>query len=323
MAPSPCAAPEGLCFISGMCAILVEVRHGSIGTPPWGAPVRGAGGRGGRRWLWGREESKFGGRAAGQQLPTQEPDHRRDTDGGDGVAGPAVLERYDLRQPAERVRGRPVEGDRQAAQPRDGQVRRDALQRAGRRAEVPLRHRLQPGHHHHRPGEGGRLHLPYFNADQGVLARNGVTVSSVADAKKLRWGAQINTTGLDYIKGTIKPSSEAKVYQTTVDAFTALAARQIDAVMLDTPIVLGAVKAGQVKNGSVIAQFKTGEQYGAVVNKGSPNLQAFNQVITTLKSEGFLSTLLKKYFGGDPADVPFVSAWSRGLTVEQFFGTFF
>ncbi len=150
--------------------------------------------------------------------------------------------------------------------------------------------------------------VPYFNADQGVLARNGVTVSSVADAKKLRWGAQINTTGLDYIKGTIKPSSEAKVYQTTVDAFTALAARQIDAVMLDTPIVLGAVKAGQIKNGSVIAQFKTGEQYGAVVNKGSPNLQAFNQVINTLKSEGFLSTLLKKYFGGDPADVPFVSA---------------
>ncbi len=262
-----------------MCAILVEVRHGSIGTPPWGAPVRGAGGRGGRRWLWGREESKFGGRAAGQQLPTQEPDHRRLS-----------------REIAKRLNLGTVKF---VEMPFSGLV-------AGQKCRCDIDF-SQVTITTDRAKVVG-FTVPYFNADQGVLARNGVTVSSVADAKKLRWGAQINTTGLDYIKGTIKPSSEAKVYQTTVDAFTALAARQIDAVMLDTPIVLGAVKAGQIKNGSVIAQFKTGEQYGAVVNKGSPNLQAFNQVINTLKSEGFLSTLLKKYFGGDPADVPFVSA---------------
>jgi polar amino acid transport system substrate-binding protein len=148
---------------------------------------------------------------------------------------------------------------------------------------------------------------PYFDADQGVLAKKGTKVASVDDAKKLRWGAQINTTGLDYLKKTIKPSSEPKVYQTVVDAFTALNAGQIDAVMLDTPIVLGAVKAGQVPNGEVVAQFKTGEQYGGVLKKGSENRQAFNQVIATLKSEGFLSGLLKKYFGGDPADVPFIN----------------
>ena len=148
---------------------------------------------------------------------------------------------------------------------------------------------------------------PYFTADQGILVRGNRTVTSMADAKKLRWGAQTNTTGLDFINKTIKPDTEAKVYNTTVDAFTALNAGQIDAVMLDTPIVLGAVKANQIKDGKVAGQFKTGEQYGAVLNKGSPNLQAFNQVITTLKSEGFISNLLKKYFGGDPAEIPVIS----------------
>jgi len=148
---------------------------------------------------------------------------------------------------------------------------------------------------------------PYFTADQGILVSGNRTVTSMADAKKLRWGAQTNTTGLDFINKTIKPDTEAKVYNTTVDAFTALNAGQIDAVMLDTPIVLGAVKANQIKDGKVAGQFKTGEQYGAVLNKGSPNLQAFNQVITTLKSEGFISNLLKKYFGGDPADIPLIS----------------
>ena len=149
--------------------------------------------------------------------------------------------------------------------------------------------------------------VPYFEANQGILVKKGITVSSMADAKKLRWGAQTNTTGAAYIADNIKPSSEPKLYNTTTDAFTALNAGQIDGVPLDTPIVLGAVKAGQIKDGAVVGQFKTGEQYGAVLNKGSPNLAAINQVINSLKSEGFTDQLFKKYFGADPTSVPTIS----------------
>jgi len=147
---------------------------------------------------------------------------------------------------------------------------------------------------------------PYFDANQGVLARKGITVASVDDAKKLQWGAQINTTGAAYINDKIKPSSEARIYNTTVDAFTALSAGQIDAVLLDTPIVLGAVKANQIPDGEVVGQFETGEKYGAVINKDSKNLAAFNQVITTLKSEGFIDQLYEKYFV-DPTTVPVIT----------------
>jgi polar amino acid transport system substrate-binding protein len=148
--------------------------------------------------------------------------------------------------------------------------------------------------------------VPYFEANQGILVKKGTTVSSLDDAKKLRWGAQTNTTGAAYIADTIKPASEAKLYEKTVDAFTALNAGQVDAVLLDTPIVIGAVKEGQIKDGAVVGQFKTGEQYGAVLNRGSPNVAAINQVIGTLKSEGFIDQLFKKYFA-DPADVPVIS----------------
>ena len=148
---------------------------------------------------------------------------------------------------------------------------------------------------------------PYFEANQGILAKKGTTVSSMADAKRLRWGAQTNTTGAAYIADNIKPSSEAKVYNTTTDAFTALNAGQIDAVLLDTPIVLGAIKAGQVKDAAVVGQFKTGEEYGAVLNKGSPNVAAINNVLNSLKSEGFTDQLFKKYFGTDPTSVPTIS----------------
>ena len=147
---------------------------------------------------------------------------------------------------------------------------------------------------------------PYFDANQGILVKKGTKVGSLEEAKGLRWGAQINTTGVAYINDKIKPSSEAQVYNTTVDAFTALSAGQIDAVLLDTPIVVGAVKANQVPDGEVVGQFETGEKYGAVLNKDSKNLAAFNQVITTLKSEGFIDQLYKKYFV-DPATVPVIS----------------
>ncbi len=147
---------------------------------------------------------------------------------------------------------------------------------------------------------------PYFEANQGILVKRGTTVTSMDDAKKLRWGAQTNTTGASYIADNIKPTHEPNVYNTTVDAFAALNAGQIDAVLLDTPIVIGAVKANQIKDGAVVGQFKTGEEYGAVLNKDSPNLAAINQVIDTLKSEGFMDQLFKKYFA-DPTDVPVIS----------------
>jgi polar amino acid transport system substrate-binding protein len=137
---------------------------------------------------------------------------------------------------------------------------------------------------------------PYFEANQGILARQGVTVNSLADAKNLQWGAQLNTTGATFIEDKIQPAKEARIFDRTVDAFQALNAGQIEAILLDTPIVLGAVEEKQVRNAEVVGQFTTGEQYGAVLNRGSENLETFNQVIRTLKSEGFVDQLFKKYF---------------------------
>jgi len=146
---------------------------------------------------------------------------------------------------------------------------------------------------------------PYFDANQGILVKKGTTVANLDEAKGLQWGGQVNTTGVAYINDTIKPTKEARLYDRTVDAFAALSAGQIQAVLLDTPIVLGAVKEKQIPDGEVVGQFKTGEQYGAVVNKDSENLEAFNQVIKTLKSDGYIEQLLKKYFF-DQVSVPVI-----------------
>lgn len=143
---------------------------------------------------------------------------------------------------------------------------------------------------------------PYFDANQGVLVQEGTDVASVEDAKGLRWGAQLNTTGQSYIDEAIQPTSPAQIYNTVVDAFNALRAGQIDAVMLDTPIVLG--EASQPGSGlEVVGQFETGEQYGGVVGLDDPNLEAIDAVLEELTDEGFLDELGAEYFN-DPASVP-------------------
>ena len=97
-------------------------------------------------------------------------------------------------------------------------------------------------------------------------------------------GVQASTTAQSYLADVIKPTSEPAVFQDTPSMFTALQAKQIDAVMLDTSIILG--QSAQ-SNGSqvVVAQFKTGEEYGAIYQKGSPNGAALDKIIS-----GYVST---------------------------------
>jgi hypothetical protein len=57
---------------------------------------------------------------------------------------------------------------------------------------------------------------PYFDANQDILVKKGTKVSSLEEAKGLKWGAQLNTTGAAYIADTIKPATEARLFDRTV-----------------------------------------------------------------------------------------------------------
>ena len=92
--------------------------------------------------------------------------------------------------------------------------------------------------------------------------------------------------------------------------FAALTSGQVDAVMLDTAIVLGQAAASDGAQ-EVVAQFSTGEEYRRDLPKGSPNAVALDAIITTLDENGALAALTEKWlapvFGGDPNDIPFIT----------------
>jgi polar amino acid transport system substrate-binding protein len=138
---------------------------------------------------------------------------------------------------------------------------------------------------------------PYFDSDQGLMVKKGTDVADVDAAKKLQFGVQAETTGLDFLNDTLKPDKGPQVYDTTVDMFNALSAGDIDAILFDVPILLGAIKGGQVQDAEIIAQFKTGEQYGAILPKDSPNTAAVDDALKSMEDDGTIAQLQQKYFG--------------------------
>jgi polar amino acid transport system substrate-binding protein len=147
----------------------------------------------------------------------------------------------------------------------------------------------------------------YFESQQGVLIKTGsnVAVANLDDAKKIQWGVQTGTTAIDLLQ-KIGTSKEPKVFQSLADAYAALDAGQVDAILIDTAINLGeaARSKGKFQVISQFAQEGGPDQYGGIVPKGSTNLTAFNSVLKEMKDNGVLSALAKSQLTADPGTIP-------------------
>jgi polar amino acid transport system substrate-binding protein len=148
----------------------------------------------------------------------------------------------------------------------------------------------------------------YFKSDQGLLVNTGTTVASWDDVKKLTVGVQASTTAEFYVTSGEVPGwklDNVKSFPDLASAYAALTAGQVDGIMIDTPINLGQAAQSGGKQ-EVVAQFKTGEEYGAIYGKDSGKKAIFDPIIQGLIDDGSVNALIAKYLGGDPSTVPFV-----------------
>jgi len=141
---------------------------------------------------------------------------------------------------------------------------------------------------------------PYFESQQGVLMRSDQSISTLAQAKTTKWGVQTATTAIDLLKkiGVDTP----KTYTDLANAYTALEAKQVDAILIDTAINLGEAARSNGKF-HVVAQFAQPggpDQYGAILPKGSVNVAPVNAVFTSMKDSGELKALTVKDLTVDP-----------------------
>lgn len=136
----------------------------------------------------------------------------------------------------------------------------------------------------------------YFDVNQAVVALKdspAISAKTIADLSKLKFGVQQGTTSLQFVTDVVKPGSEPFVYSTNNDAKAALAAKQIDAIVLDLPTAFY-VSAAEIEGSVVVGQFASqggGEQFGLLFEKESALTPCVNEALASLKSSGKLAAI--------------------------------
>jgi polar amino acid transport system substrate-binding protein len=138
----------------------------------------------------------------------------------------------------------------------------------------------------------------YFDVQQAIVALKSspiVTRHSPSDLQGYVFGDQIGTTSLTFINSQIKPAKTPKVFNTLNDVKQALATKQIAALVADTPTAQF-ISSSEIPGSVLVGQFPaTGEHFGLLLAKGNPLVTCVNQAIASLKSDGTLDSLRKKY----------------------------
>ena len=144
----------------------------------------------------------------------------------------------------------------------------------------------------------------YYDVAQGVVTVEGSSIAgatSIADLKGAKLGTQIGTTSYDAIINIIKPDQEPAVFNTMDEAVAALDAGQIDGIVADVPTTFY-MRDAQLSGGVIIGQLAGtdagAEQFGVVLQKGSPLTTCVNTAIDALKADGTLDALLLEWIGG-------------------------
>ena len=140
---------------------------------------------------------------------------------------------------------------------------------------------------------------PYYTANQAVVASKGssaASATSLADLKDASIGVQIGTTSLDAVNSEIQPSNQPKVFNDSNDVVTALKEGQVDAVVVDLPTALY-LTAAQVPSATIVGQFSApgGDQWGALLDKGSSLTGCVSHAIDELRSSGELGKIENRW----------------------------
>jgi polar amino acid transport system substrate-binding protein len=137
----------------------------------------------------------------------------------------------------------------------------------------------------------------YFTATQSVMVKTGSDIQSIDDLEGRRIGVQRGTTGAD-LAATVK-GAEVLRYEIIDDAFNALAADRVDAVIND--FAVSAYAAERRDDFEIVDRNPTVENYGLVFPKDNPALRdAFNAGLSEIRANGTYDEIFRKWFGEDP-----------------------
>lgn len=155
---------------------------------------------------------------------------------------------------------------------------------------------------------GSVMSMPYLSSSQGVLVpkKFDKPMTTGADVKTLTWGVETDTAAVDVL---LRFSVQPHQYDSLDEAYAALKAGKIDAVLTDTGVALGEASTsnGALRVIAQIGQISGPSLYTVVLPKpATANAAAVNAVLQELQKSGELSALTKKNLTVDPATLPLI-----------------
>jgi peptide/nickel transport system substrate-binding protein len=141
---------------------------------------------------------------------------------------------------------------------------------------------------------------PYINAGQAVVVRADETrIASDKDLPGMVVGAQIGTTGAFAVQAI--SGAALKEYDTIDLALLDLVNKNLDAVVVDTPVAADYALASEQFKGKlqIVGDPFTDEYYGLVVKKGDPKglLPLFNAGLKNVKASGEYNRIYARWIG--------------------------
>lgn len=143
----------------------------------------------------------------------------------------------------------------------------------------------------------------YYQPEKAVVAlpdSGAAGVKSFDDLNKLRWGATIGTSDLNYIENMIGVKDVA-VYNDQIGTFQALLGGQIDATCIELPTALfvTAVQVPEAKVTAILPHDPEDLGHGLIFEKDNPIAGWINEGLQAIIDKGVVRDLAKEYLYGD------------------------
>ena len=151
----------------------------------------------------------------------------------------------------------------------------------------------------------------YYDVNQALVTTAGSKIAkatSLDELKDAKIGAAVGTTSFSIIEEVIQPTAEPAVFDNNDVAKQALANGQIDGLILDLPTAFY-VTAVELEDGAILGQFPAGtggEQFGLVLDKGSPLTSCVSQAVDSLRADGTLEAIQQEWLA-DVTNAPFLT----------------
>ncbi|MFG1953222.1 transporter substrate-binding domain-containing protein [Micromonospora sp. NPDC048830] len=141
---------------------------------------------------------------------------------------------------------------------------------------------------------------PYYQVRQTVIALKSSKIAgktSLADLRGAKLGAQVGTTSYQAITEVIKPTVQPQVYNSNDDAKKALQNGQLDGLVVDLPTAFY-ITGAELTDATIVGQVPqvgTPEEFGLLLDKGSPLTACVSDAVGKLTAAGTLKQLEQKW----------------------------